>query len=37
MLKVHCPHCGAVHEISVRDAYIDGALQDAIGQSRRAV
>ena len=37
MLKVHCPHCGAVHKISVRDAYIDGALQDAIGQSRRAI
>jgi len=20
MLKVHCPHCGEVHEISVRDS-----------------
>jgi hypothetical protein len=21
-LKVHCPHCGGVHEISVRETYI---------------
>jgi hypothetical protein len=29
MLKVNCPHCGQVHEISVRETYIDSALQDA--------
>jgi hypothetical protein len=29
MLKVNCPHCGEVHEISVRDTYINGALSDA--------
>jgi hypothetical protein len=34
---VHCPHCGEVHEISVRDTYIDGALQDAIGRLRGAI
>jgi hypothetical protein len=25
-LKVNCPHCGEVHEISVRETYINGAL-----------
>jgi hypothetical protein len=29
MLKVNCPHCGEVHEISVRDTYINGVLSDA--------
>jgi hypothetical protein len=28
-LKIKCPHCGKVHEISVRDTYINGALRDA--------
>ena len=28
-LKVTCPHCGEVHEISVRETYINGALDDA--------
>lgn len=35
-LKVKCPHCGEVHDISVRDTYIDGALQDATGRFRSA-
>ncbi len=26
-LKVKCPHCGEVHEISVRETYINGALK----------
>jgi hypothetical protein len=26
MLKVNCPHCDEVHEISVRETYLDGAL-----------
>jgi len=26
---VNCPHCGEVHEISVRDTYLDGVLSDA--------
>jgi hypothetical protein len=25
-LKVDCPYCGEVHEISVREAYIDSAI-----------
>jgi hypothetical protein len=28
-LKVACPRCGEVHEISIREAYINGALDDA--------
>jgi hypothetical protein len=28
-LKVDCPYCGAVHEISVREAYIDSAIHAA--------
>ena len=37
MLKVNCPHCGEVHEISVRKTYINGALQDAIDGLRRNI
>jgi hypothetical protein len=34
-LKVNCPHCGEVHEISVRETYINGVLSDArIGCAR---
>jgi hypothetical protein len=29
---VHCPHCGEMHEISVRETYIDVALKDANGR-----
>jgi hypothetical protein len=29
ILKVPCPRCGGVHEISVRETYINGALEDA--------
>jgi hypothetical protein len=36
-LKVKCPHCGEVHEISVRDAYINSALSDAAETLRRVV
>lgn len=36
-LKVKCPHCGGMHEVSVRDTYIDGALQDATGRFRSAL
>ena len=28
-LKVDCPYCGAVHEVSVREAYIDSAIHAA--------
>jgi phage FluMu protein Com len=37
MLKVKCPYCGEVHEISVRDTYINGALQDATDRLRRSI
>jgi hypothetical protein len=30
MLYVNCPHCGKVHEISVRETYIEGALDAAV-------
>jgi len=33
-LKVNCPHCGEMHEISVRETYINGALQDATDRLR---
>jgi hypothetical protein len=29
-LNVKCPHCGEVHEISVRETYINGALKRPI-------
>jgi hypothetical protein len=28
-LKLECPHCGEVHEFSVREAYLNSALKDA--------
>ncbi len=34
-LKVKCPHCGEVHEISVCQTYIDGVLQDSIAPHGR--
>ena len=27
-LKVQCPHCGEMHQVTVRDAYIAFAIQD---------
>jgi hypothetical protein len=27
-LKINCPHCGEVHESSIRDVYVDGALDE---------
>jgi hypothetical protein len=27
-LKVECPHCGEMHRVTVRDAYIASAVQD---------
>jgi hypothetical protein len=32
MVKVKCPHCGEIHEMSVRETYINGASQDAVGR-----
>jgi len=34
MLTVDCPHCGEVHELSVREAYLGSALTDAGERSR---
>ena len=36
-LKVNCPYCRKVHEISVRETYIEGALDDAADQLRQAI
>jgi hypothetical protein len=33
-LKVTCPHGGEVHEVSVRETYINGALDDATDRLR---
>jgi RNase P subunit RPR2 len=35
-LKVNCQQCGKIHEFSVRDTYINGALDDAVGYLRQA-
>jgi hypothetical protein len=35
-IKVSCPHCGAEHRISVRETFVDGALQDATGRLRQS-
>jgi hypothetical protein len=32
MMKVKCPHCGEIHEMSVRETYINGVSQDAVGR-----
>jgi hypothetical protein len=33
-LKVNCPHCSEVHEISIRETYLNGALSDAVDRLR---
>jgi hypothetical protein len=35
-LTIHCPLCGKVHDVSVRDTYINSALDDAANSLRRA-
>ena len=30
-LKVECPHCGGIHDVLVRETYINNALEDAAG------
>jgi len=35
-LKIHCPQCGKVHDVSVRDTYTNGALDDAVDSLSRA-
>jgi hypothetical protein len=34
-LEVKCPHCGEEHEITVREAYLDGVLRAALSKRRR--
>ena len=34
-LKVKCPHCSEMHEISVRETYINSALSDAADRLHR--
>jgi hypothetical protein len=36
-LEIACPHCGEVHSASVREAYIESALRDAVDRLRRVV
>jgi hypothetical protein len=36
-LKVHCSLCGKVHEMSVRETYVDSALHDATDRLRRVI
>jgi hypothetical protein len=36
-LKVTCPHCGEMHEISVRQTYLNGALSDAADRLRDVI
>jgi Cdc6-like AAA superfamily ATPase len=36
-LKIVCPHCGQVHRTSVREAYIESALRDAVDRLDRVV
>jgi hypothetical protein len=36
IVKVDCPHCGGVHEISVRETYINATL-DAFNRRRGPV
>jgi hypothetical protein len=37
ILKVTCPHCGDMHEISVRETYLNGALSDAADRLRDVI
>ena len=36
-LKVKCPRCGEMHEMSVRETYLNGALDDAADQLSRGL
>ena len=35
--KVHCSLCGEVHEMSVRETYVDSALHDATDRLRQVI
>jgi hypothetical protein len=34
-LRLSCPHCGEVHEISVRETYLNGAVDAPTNMLRR--
>jgi hypothetical protein len=36
-LKIHCSLCGEVHEMTVRETYVDSALLDATDRMRRMI
>jgi hypothetical protein len=35
-LEIQCSLCGEMHEISIRETYIEGALHDAVERFRSA-
>jgi hypothetical protein len=35
-LEIQCSLCGEMHEISIRETYIEGALHDTVDRFRRA-
>jgi transcription elongation factor Elf1 len=37
MLKVNCSLCGEVHEMSVRETFVDSALHEATDRLRRLI
>ena len=36
-LNVNCPHCGEMHAVSVRETYIDDAIQERVGDCTEGV
>jgi hypothetical protein len=30
--EVECPHCGGVHDVPVRETYVNNALQDSVAR-----
>jgi transcription elongation factor Elf1 len=36
-VKIHCSLCGGVHEMSVRETFVDSALLDATDRMRRVI
>ena len=36
-LNVNCPHCGEMHAVSVRETYIDDAIQERVGDRAESV
>lgn len=36
ILRLTCPHCGAIHEVKVRDAYVQGEISEHRLRGRQA-